>query len=203
MEQRDQLGRPAQVEVDPATSELYVADGYGNRRVIVLDAATGATSGTGAPTATGRGRRSPAYDPDRRCCSSSAPRSLREAVARRPGLCLDRNNDRIQVFEETAISSPSSGSSRQPLQNGSVWDLVLSEDVAQRYIFVADGANNQIVTVDRQTGVTLTRFGRAGRDGRRVQVGAQHGDRFEGQSVHRRGRHRPPGRRNSSAWNDR
>jgi DNA-binding beta-propeller fold protein YncE len=49
------------------------------------------------------------------------------------------------------------------LQNGSVWDLVLSEDVAQRYIFVADGANNQIVTVDRQTGVTLTRFGRAGR----------------------------------------
>ena len=40
----------------------------------------------------------------------------------------------------------------QTLQNGSVWDLVLSEDRAQRYIFVADGANMQIVTLDRQTG---------------------------------------------------
>ena len=33
----------------------------------------------------------------------------------------------------------------ETLQNGSVWDLVLSEDKAQRYIFVADGANNQML----------------------------------------------------------
>ena len=49
------------------------------------------------------------------------------------------------------------------LQNGSVWDLVLSEDVTERYIFVADGANNQILVLDRQTGVTLSSFSRAGR----------------------------------------
>src|SRR5262245_43921410 len=36
------LGRPADTEVDPATNELYVADGYGNHRVIILDADTGA-----------------------------------------------------------------------------------------------------------------------------------------------------------------
>src|SRR5258706_8330734 len=37
-----QLGRPAHMEVDPAANELFVGDGYGNKRVIVFDAASGA-----------------------------------------------------------------------------------------------------------------------------------------------------------------
>ena len=37
----DNLGRPASIEVDPAVSEVYIADGYGNRRVIVFDSDTG------------------------------------------------------------------------------------------------------------------------------------------------------------------
>ena len=32
---------PAKTLVDPKTNELYVADGYGNHRVIVFDADTG------------------------------------------------------------------------------------------------------------------------------------------------------------------
>jgi DNA-binding beta-propeller fold protein YncE len=36
------LGRPADMVVDRETNELFVADGYGNHRVIVFDAATGA-----------------------------------------------------------------------------------------------------------------------------------------------------------------
>ena len=35
------LGRAAGVEVDVAANEVYVADGYYNRRVIVFDADTG------------------------------------------------------------------------------------------------------------------------------------------------------------------
>jgi DNA-binding beta-propeller fold protein YncE len=35
------LKGPAKTFVDPATNELYVADGYGNKRVIVYDADTG------------------------------------------------------------------------------------------------------------------------------------------------------------------
>src|SRR6185369_15003072 len=35
-----QLGRPAHMQVDAATNELYVADGYGNRRIVVFDAGT-------------------------------------------------------------------------------------------------------------------------------------------------------------------
>ena len=36
----ENMGMPANLTVDPATNEVYVADGYGNRRVIVLDADT-------------------------------------------------------------------------------------------------------------------------------------------------------------------
>ncbi|MFQ5551812.1 MAG: fumarylacetoacetate hydrolase family protein, partial [Gemmatimonadales bacterium] len=35
------LGRPADVTVDPEANEVYIADGYGNRRIIVFDATTG------------------------------------------------------------------------------------------------------------------------------------------------------------------
>ncbi len=38
----ENLGRPAAIKVDSAASEVYVADGYGNRRVIVFDSETGA-----------------------------------------------------------------------------------------------------------------------------------------------------------------
>jgi hypothetical protein len=34
------MGMPANLTVDPATNEVYVADGYGNRRVIVIDGDT-------------------------------------------------------------------------------------------------------------------------------------------------------------------
>ncbi len=37
----ENLGLPAKMFVDPKTDELYVADGYGNKRVIVFDAETG------------------------------------------------------------------------------------------------------------------------------------------------------------------
>jgi len=51
----------------------------------------------------------------------------------------------------------------ETLQNGSVWDLVLSEDPQQRFIFMADGANGQVVTLVRATGEVLSSFGRHGR----------------------------------------
>src|SRR6187402_2100656 len=35
------MGRPSEIWVDPADDEVFVADGYGNRRIIVFDGATG------------------------------------------------------------------------------------------------------------------------------------------------------------------
>ena len=49
------------------------------------------------------------------------------------------------------------------LANGSVWDLVLSQDKDQRFIFTADGANGQITTLLRENGVQVSQWGRQGR----------------------------------------
>src|ERR671918_1449138 len=35
------LGQPAEMDLDRSTNELYIADGYQNRRIIVVDATTG------------------------------------------------------------------------------------------------------------------------------------------------------------------
>jgi DNA-binding beta-propeller fold protein YncE len=60
---------------------------------------------------------------------------------------------RLKEFRVSAVT----------LANGSVWDLVLSQDQAQKFIFVADGANGNIVALDRETGQELAKWGRHGR----------------------------------------
>jgi len=162
-----QLGRPAHMVTDDAVGELYVADGYGNRRVIVFDAKTGAYKrhwgAYGAKQLSDD--KLPAYTP-------VAVTELSKSFAN-PVHCVrlsrdghvyvcDRQNDRIQVFKKDGTFVKEFQVEPQTLQNGSVWDLVLSEDRAQRYIFVADGANMQVLTLDRQTGQKLGSFGRPG-----------------------------------------
>ena len=49
------------------------------------------------------------------------------------------------------------------LANGSVWDMVLSHDAAQRNLYVADGANGRIYVLNRADGAQLSSFGRTGR----------------------------------------
>jgi DNA-binding beta-propeller fold protein YncE len=161
------FGRPAHMVTDDAAGELYVADGYGNRRIIVFDAKTGAYKrhwgayGTKTPT----DDKLPPYKP---VAITELSKSFSNPVhcvrLSRDGLLYvcDRANDRIQVFKKDGTFIKEFQVEPQTLQNGSVWDLVLSEDRAQRYIFVADGADMQIVTIDRQTGKMLGRFGRPG-----------------------------------------
>jgi hypothetical protein len=135
------LGRPAHMMTDPDANEVYVADGYGNRRIIVFDSRTGEYKrhwGAGG-TKTPHDDKLPAYSP------AAAP----SPSFHNPVHCVRLSNDgRVEP---------------QTLQNGSVWDLVLSEDPQQRFIFIADGANGQIITLARETGEALTKWGRHGR----------------------------------------
>ncbi len=98
------LGRPADVEVDG--DELFVADGYGNRRVIVFDANTGAYKRHwGAYGHRPDDTRTPKYDP-------AAPVSqqfgtpVHCAKISRDGLVYvcDRTNNRIRCSKRTALS---------------------------------------------------------------------------------------------------
>ena len=75
----------------------------------------------------------------------------------------DRANNRIQVFQKDGTFVKEFQLEPQTLQNGSVWDLVLSDDAAQRYIFVADGANMADQHPRSPDGKRLACFGRPGR----------------------------------------
>jgi len=152
---RTQLGRPAHMMLDAAANELYVADGYGNHRVIVFDATTGAykrhwgANGRPPGDASVKQFRNPVH-----CVRVSSDGLV---------YVCDRMNNRIQVFkkdgsfvQEFALAPATAG-------NGSVWDLDFSRDPAQSYLYAADGENNHVWMLSRTTGKVLSHFGRSGR----------------------------------------
>ena len=89
---------------DDAASEIYVADGYGNRRIIVFDAKTGAYKrhwgayGTKTP----HDDKLPAYTPDADALASSFNNPVHCVRLSNDGLVYvcDRANNRIQVFRK-------------------------------------------------------------------------------------------------------
>ena len=163
------LGRPATAEVDPTTNDLYVADGYFNRRIIVLDAETGAHKrhwgAYGKPPSDAEkvvlSRPRPPGSPP----SPQFGNPVHCARLSRDGLVYvcDRLNDRIQVFRKDGTFEKEFLVEPRTAANGSVWDIALSRDPEQRYLFVADGRNNEIHVLRRATGEELTSFGRPGR----------------------------------------
>jgi DNA-binding beta-propeller fold protein YncE len=161
----DKLGRPAHIMLDEPANELYVADGYKNRRVIVFDAKSGAYKRHwGAYGKAPNDEKMPAYRPDAPLSQqfSNPVHCVRIAQDGLVYVC-DRANDRIQVFRKDGSFVKEFRIAPETLQNGSVWDLVLSEDAAQKYIFIADGANGQIITINRDDGKVLSQWGRHGR----------------------------------------
>jgi DNA-binding beta-propeller fold protein YncE len=155
----------AKMFVDPKTNELYVADGYGNRRVVVFDAETGKYKRHwGAygnkPDDTPIGRYNPADPPAQQfrnpvhCAELSQDGFL---------YVCDRPNDRIQVFRPDGTFVKEKILYKDTLGDGSVWDIAFSKDPQQKYIFLADGANEQIHILSRDTLEVLTSFGDGGR----------------------------------------
>jgi DNA-binding beta-propeller fold protein YncE len=178
------LGAAAHMVVDRATSELFVADGYVNHRVIVFDAATGAYKrhwgAYGKPPDDGYfvqgGEKLPGpfsgkvqnenrpsnYDPD-----GPPPPQFRIVHAVRisnDGLVYvcDRTNDRVQVFRKDGTFVREAFVAKNTLGSGSVWDIAFSTDPAQTYLYVPDGTNQQIWILRRDTLQVVSAFGRAG-----------------------------------------
>jgi DNA-binding beta-propeller fold protein YncE len=75
----------------------------------------------------------------------------------------DRVNNRVQVFDKQGQFKHEFRVEVQTLANGSVWDMVLSHDPAQKYMYVADGANGRIYVLQRSDGKVVGSFGRTGR----------------------------------------
>jgi sugar lactone lactonase YvrE len=72
-------------------------------------------------------------------------------------------NDRLQVFKPDGTFVKEGFIARQTRASGSVWDVAFSRDGQQRYMYVADGMNNRVYVVRRDTLEVLTSFGTGGR----------------------------------------
>jgi DNA-binding beta-propeller fold protein YncE len=159
------LNRPADTEVDVAARELYVADGYGNRRVVVFDTETGAYKRHwGAYGERPHDDKLPAYDP-----AQPPSRSFGSPVhcvrLTRDGLVYvcDRVNNRVQVFRRDGSFVQEFFIARETRLNGAVADLVPSPDQEQRLLFSVDNSNSQARVIRRRDGEVLSTFGRMGR----------------------------------------
>jgi DNA-binding beta-propeller fold protein YncE len=161
----DNLKGAAKMFVDPKTNELYVADGYGNHRVIVFDAETGKYKRHwGAygnkPDDTNLGRYNPADPP-----AQQFRNPVHCAELSHDGLLYvcDRPNDRIQVFKPDGAFVKEIFVAKNTLGDGSVWDIAFSKDAEQKYIYLADGSNEKVYIILRETMEILTSFGDGGR----------------------------------------
>ncbi|MEO8250620.1 MAG: hypothetical protein ABI589_14760 [Burkholderiales bacterium] len=158
----DQLGRPAHMELDAATDELYVADGYGNRRVIVFDATSGKYKRHwGAYGKKPDDAKIPHFDSDSPQFGNPV-HCVRLTKDELVYVC-DRMNNRIQVFRKNGEFVRQFVYEPETRGSGSTWDLIPSEDPAQRYLLIADGTNNEVRIVQRDNGEVLGTFGRPGR----------------------------------------
>ena len=155
---------PAKTLVDPNTNELYVADGYGNRRVIVLDADTGEYKRHwGAYGNEPDDTQLPAYKPGDKPDQFRTP--VHAVTLADDGMVYvcDRTNDRIQVFKADGTFVKEAWVEPETLGDGSTFDIALSRDPEQKFLYVADGTNQRIHILDRESLELLTSFGDGGR----------------------------------------
>ena len=186
------MGSPANLVVDAATNEVYVADGYSNHRVIVLDADTFAfkrmwgaygnkpdDTPVVGPVNPHRGRENAAQPADRGAAHD--PNAPPQQQFGNPVHCViiskddlvyvcDRQGDRLQVFTKDGKFVKEKLIEPKTMNAGSVWDVALSSDPQQTFLYVADGENSLIHILRRDTLDILTAFGEGGR-----QPGQWHG----------------------------
>ena len=163
--------QPADVFVHAPTNELFVADGYGNQRVVVFDAGTGkfkrawGAYGKTAPAEVAGNPATPAQD--QAAAETKEQFGLVHAVkvsADGVVYVADRTHNRIQTFTTQGkfirqVRITPEGATT-PVPAG----FAFSPDKAQKYLYVVDSGPMRIVIFDR---ATLTQVGAVGSRGAR------------------------------------
>jgi hypothetical protein len=159
------FGRIAKIFVDPKANEAFLADGYLNKRVAVIDAMSGKMKRYwGAYGNKPDDTPVPAYDP-----AAPPAKQFRNpvhcAMLSNDGLLYvcDRNSDRLQVFKPDGTFIREVFIARGTKASGSVWDVAFSRDPQQQYLYISDGMNNRVYVLRRDTLDVLTSFGTGGR----------------------------------------
>jgi DNA-binding beta-propeller fold protein YncE len=161
----ENLNKATKVWVDEAANEVYVSDGYSNRRLIVFDSNTGKYK-----------RHWGAYGnkPDDTNLGNLKPDEPPVKQFRLPVHCVaisndgfvyvcDRKNNRLQVFRKDGTFVKEQFFARRTLGDGAVGDVAFSRDPQQKYLYVSDPSNEKIYIVQRDTLQTLTTMGDGGR----------------------------------------
>ena len=191
--------RVADMSVDPETNRMYIADGYGNRRILIVDAENGQYIGH-----FGAYGQNPVDDPEGTdidpynagpWAADYQAGNLNPLFYRSPLHCAklsndgllyacDRSNNRIQVFEASKVGlGECANPNAEPGLCGFVRDIPIapytasgtavsaafSADPDQSCLYVADLANGTFYIVNRENQTELDRIGRRGR-----QVGEFH-----------------------------
>ncbi len=159
------LGRPADIAVDIQANEVYVADGYGNRRIIVFNATTGEYKRHwGAYGKMPDDLPLPNYDP------TAPPRStfgnpVHAVVLSSDGFVYiaDRTSNRIQVFQKDGTFIKEGAVAKPTRSMGSAWDIELSRDSSQTYLYLADGVNKKVWILNRSDLKVIGSLGHGGR----------------------------------------
>jgi NHL repeat len=181
------LWNPADVEVDPETNYLYIADGYGNRRIVVVDAETGEYV-----KHWGAYGQNPVVLPDdpERPYAEDRDEGVIPTYFRNPVHCVrvaddglvyvcDRSNNRMQVFNKEEVGAecdnPDGAEGEcgyvaelqirpDTLSSGSVWDLDTSSDRPQSCLHNVDGTSQYADNIDRLNLKLVETWGRNGRN---------------------------------------
>jgi DNA-binding beta-propeller fold protein YncE len=159
------LGGPAGLFVYRKTNELFVADGYFNRRVIVFDADTGAYKRHWG--AYGKKPDDNLKLPTReQLVQGAMPTGFNNPVhavfVTNDDLVYvaDRSNNRLQVFQLDGTFVKEMFISRNTLQaEGTVHAFAVSPDKDQKFLYVVDGSNKAVRVLNRQTLQTVSSIG--------------------------------------------
>ncbi len=160
------LGGPADIAVDHEANEVYIADGYTNRRVIVYDATTGEYKRHwGAYGEAPHDNELPAYNPNDQPIKSfrNPVHSVRISIDNLV-YAADRVGNRIQVFNKDGSYVSEGFVATQTLGIGAAWDIEFSPDSKQTYMYIADGMNMKVWILERSTMRTIGSFGHGGRN---------------------------------------
>src|SRR5205085_1061315 len=139
-------------------------DGFGNHRVAVFDATSGAFKRSwGAygekPTDADAGAYDPNGTPSKQFHTVSCVKIAKDGMV----YVCDRQNDRIQVFQKDGKFVKEGFVSKTTTGDGSVWDLAFSRDPQQSTLYVADGHDKKVWIVNRSSLATSGSFGDGGR----------------------------------------
>ena len=159
-----QFGQAAALELDAAANEIYVADGYGNHRVAVIDADSGAIKRIwGAYGKPPTDEKVADFNPE----SAQFANPVHCVALAKNGLVYvcDRRNNRVQVFHKDGSFVRQFVFDAKTLGSGSAWGVAFSPlDKEQNHFVLLDGTNNVMNMVRADDGAVVGTAGRPGRE---------------------------------------